>query len=94
MRLPWNLYNETRDLYRDEEGKIEQDVTLTPSPQANEYCRELGISDTPIILRLIRIDLGVAAEKNTLSAEYSEIHRGQPTFRFLSVEWFLKKFSA
>jgi len=63
MRLPWNLYNEARDLYRDGEGGVEQEITLSPSTQAKERCRELGISDAPITLRLIRIDLDEAEDK-------------------------------
>lgn len=63
MRLPWNFYNEARDLYRNQEGKIEQEITLKPSAAAKERCKELGISDTPITLRLIRVDLDEAGNK-------------------------------
>ena len=57
MRLPWNLYNEARDLYRNQEGKIEQEITLKPSAAARKRCKELGISGAPITLRLIRVEL-------------------------------------
>jgi len=63
MRLPWNLYNEARDLYREQEGKTEQEITLTPNMQAQERCKELGISDTPITLRLIRVALDESLDK-------------------------------
>ncbi len=64
MRLPRNLYNEARDLYCNQKGKVEQEITLKPGAAARERCKELGISDAPITLRLVRVELDEAQSKH------------------------------
>jgi hypothetical protein len=56
MRLLWNFYSETRDLYRyPESGKIEEcQITLASNRESSKKCQELEVSNIPITLRLIR----------------------------------------
>ena len=63
-RTPWNLYNESRDLFhrREKEGEF----TLTPSAEAIQQCQELGLSIAPLQLRVINIDLPDSDEPELL----------------------------
>jgi hypothetical protein len=56
MRLPYNLYNESADLYfsDDEQERI---VTLFPDRNAKQMCLAQGISSDPITIRLIKVEL-------------------------------------
>ena len=73
MRLTWNFYNEARDLYlRPESDKIEEcEITLTSNRESREKCNALGVSATPITLRLIRVPLNEPEDKE--SKEHYEI---------------------
>jgi hypothetical protein len=64
MRSPWNLYNETRDLLKS--GKSEQIVTLQMSARSKQKCKELGISDAPVTVRLINVTLPDSDEQEVL----------------------------
>ncbi len=64
MRSPWNLYNETRDFLLS--GEQQQIVTLPVSKTSREACRELGLSEDPVTVRLIRVDLPDSDEQEVL----------------------------
>ncbi len=55
IRCPWNLYNETRDFYLGDQW--ETLVTLTPKGSAKKKCDDHFVSNDPIKVRLIRVDL-------------------------------------
>jgi len=55
IRCPWNFYNETRDFYLGDQW--ETIVTLTPEGDARKKCHGNFVSDKPIKVRLIRVDL-------------------------------------
>ncbi len=55
MRSPWNLFNETRDFYLS--GKDEALVAFHSGRDAKRKCEQHAVSDAPMMLRLIRIDL-------------------------------------
>jgi hypothetical protein len=55
MRSPWNLFNETRDFYMS--GKDEALVAFHSGRDAKLKCEQHAVSDVPMMLRLIRIDL-------------------------------------
>ena len=55
MRTPWNLFDETRDFTLS--GKRQQIVWLTPKQAAKDLCREHQVSETPVKVRLVRVDL-------------------------------------
>lgn len=55
MRSPWNLFNETRDFYQS--GKRQKIVWLTPNQPAKDLCRGHQVSETPLKVRLVRVDL-------------------------------------
>jgi len=55
MRCPWHLYNETRDFYLSDQW--DAIVTLTPKNDSRKKCHQNGVSDQPITVRLIRVDL-------------------------------------
>lgn len=55
MRCPWNLYNETRDFYLGHQR--EAIVTLTAKGDSRKKCHDNGVSDHPLKVRLVRVDL-------------------------------------
>ena len=55
MRTPWNLFDETRDFTRS--GKRQKIVWLIPKQAAKDLCREHQVSEKPVKVRLIRVDL-------------------------------------
>lgn len=54
-RCPWNLYNETRDFYFGDQW--EAIVTLTPKGDSRKKCHDNSVSDLPVKVRLVRVDL-------------------------------------
>lgn len=56
-RLPWNLYNESRDLYLSAQDEEERTITLRADKAARQRCKALGISAAPLSLRLVRVAL-------------------------------------
>lgn len=55
MRTPWNLFNETRDFYLS--GKRQQIVWLKAGETAKALCQKYQVSDRPVKVRLVRVDL-------------------------------------
>lgn len=55
MRCSWDLYNETRDFYLSDQW--DAIVTLTPKNDSRQKCHQNSVSDLPITVRLIRVDL-------------------------------------
>ena len=62
-RLPWNFYNEARDLYLAPQGEDERTITLHPDKEAKQRCQALGISAAPLSLRLVRVALDECDDK-------------------------------
>jgi hypothetical protein len=56
MRVPWNMYNEGRDLSLNA-AQTERVITLTPSKEAQAKCKQLGIDDAPLKVRLVKVGL-------------------------------------
>ena len=64
MRSPWNLYNETRDFLTS--GQDEQIVELSMSDGSRAQAQALGLSEEPIRVRLIHVDLPDSDEQEVL----------------------------
>jgi hypothetical protein len=80
MRCPWNLYRETRDFYLGDQW--ETIVTLTPEGEARKKCQAHGVSDAPVKVRLIRVDLP-GGEKEVLITSV----RDNKTLSYKSFKW-------
>lgn len=63
-RTPWNLYNETRDLWMSEDN--ERCITLSSSGESKEKCQALGIDASPLQLRIVKIQLPDSDEPEIL----------------------------
>ena len=71
-RSPWNHYNETRDFWLS--GKQAQVVTINPSPEAKQQCADAGLPQTPLTVRLIRVDLPSGEPEVLMTSVLDESH--------------------
>lgn len=74
MRVPWNQFNEARDFHQS--GKRQKIVTIKPSKTAKALCHTYKVSDRPMKVRFIRVDLPDTVEILVTSVtDRKRIHR-------------------
>ncbi len=81
IRCPWNLYNETRDFYLGDQW--EAIVTLTPEEDARKKCHDHFVSDKPLKVRLIRVDLPHGEKEILITSVLDSKTISYPCFKWL-----------
>ena len=79
IRSPWNFYNATKDLILS--GETEQIATLPMSDVSKKACAEPGLSDEPVTVRLVQVDLPDSDETEVLITTLPD-HDAYPASEF------------
>jgi hypothetical protein len=80
-RVPLKLWTSVKDFYAS--GKMEQRITIKPSLESTMQCEKLGISSSPITLRLIRVTLENGETEILMTSLLSETLYPQEIFKGL-----------